>query len=225
MAKKDLATWDHTRIFLRPIASGVPLGFFSFSIGMLMLGCAALDVIPITEMKQVGLVLVLFAFPLELIATIFAFLARDSMSVATLGLFAASWLTLGVFDIASAPGQTSVSLGIYLFGFAGALLLIAAMAVKTKPFFTVLLIVAAIREILSGIYEVGGSHSFYITAGYFTLVLCAFGLYGGVAFTLEDMHQKAILPLFRRGSAEAAFSGYERQLEKLEAEPGVRQSL
>jgi succinate-acetate transporter protein len=135
MAKKDLATWDHTRIFLRPIASGVPLGFFSFSIGMLMLGCAALDVIPITEMKQVGLVLVLFAFPLELIATIFAFLARDSMSVATLGLFAASWLTLGVFDIASAPGQTSVSLGIYLFGFAGALLLIAAMAVKTKPFF------------------------------------------------------------------------------------------
>ena len=33
---------DHTRIVLRPIGSSLPLGFYSFGIGMLLLGCLSI---------------------------------------------------------------------------------------------------------------------------------------------------------------------------------------
>jgi hypothetical protein len=47
-----------TRIFLRPIGSGLPLGFFSFGIGMLLLACLAIGWIPVAEQTQVGMLLV-----------------------------------------------------------------------------------------------------------------------------------------------------------------------
>jgi succinate-acetate transporter protein len=216
---------DSTRIVLRPIASGMPLGFFSFAIGMLMLGCLSIGAIPLKELQQVGLVLTLFVFPLEIIATLFAFLARDSMSAATLGLFSTSWLTLGVMDIIFHTGATSIALGVYLFGFGGAALLLAVMAIAAKPFFSLLLSVAFGRMLFSGIYEVGGGHVFYTISGYCALALAALAFYGGVAFALEDAKQKPVLPLFRRGAASEAFDGYDHQLDRLQAEPGVRQQL
>src|SRR5207237_10617829 len=109
---------DHTRIFLRPIGSGLPLGFFAFGIGMLLLGCTAIGWIPVSEQKDVGMLLMSFVFPLELVATIVAFLARDTVGATTLGLFTTSWLALGWMDLESPPGSTSVTRGIYLFGFA-----------------------------------------------------------------------------------------------------------
>ena len=220
-----MAHQEQTRIMLRPIASGMPLGFFSFAIGMLMLGMFSIGVIPLSETHQLGLILALVVFPLELIATLFAFLARDSMSAATLGLFTTSWLTLGVFDLTSKPGSTSIALGIYLFGFATAVILLAGMAVPAKPFFTVLLFVAFLRMLFSGIYETGGPHSLFTISGYVALFLAVLAFYGGVAFALEDTKQKPVLPLFRRGAADEAFGGYQKQLGRLEAEPGIRQQL
>jgi succinate-acetate transporter protein len=60
---------EQTRIMLRPVGSGLPLGFFSFAIGMLLLGCLSIGWIPVSEQKDVGLLLMAFVFPLELIAT------------------------------------------------------------------------------------------------------------------------------------------------------------
>jgi hypothetical protein len=50
-------------------------------------------------------------------------------------------------------------------------------------------------------------------------------MYGGLALGLEDVKQREVLPLFRRGVASEAFEGYEQQLERLEAEAGVRHAL
>jgi uncharacterized protein len=216
---------DHTRIVLRPIGSGLPLGFFAFGIGMLLLGCSAIGWIPTSEQRDVGMLLMSFVFPLELVATIVAFLARDTLGATTLGLFTTSWLALGWADYASPPGTTSVTLGIYLFGFATAALLLALMSTRGKPFFSFLLSVAVARMVLSGVYEVGGSHEWLKIAGGFGLALAALAMYGGTALGLEDAAQRELLPLFRRGGAEQAFEGYEAQLDRLEAEPGVRQQL
>src|SRR3954454_16366098 len=157
------------RIFLRPIGSGLPLGFFSFGIGMLLLGCLGIGWIPVDEQKDVGMVLVAFVFPLELVATVFAFLARDTLGATRLGLFTTSWLTFGWLPYSSPP-----------------------------------------------VYEISGG---------FALALTVLALYGGVALGLEDAHQREVLPLFRRGAAADSFAGFEAQLERLEAEPGVRQQL
>jgi uncharacterized protein len=214
-----------TRIFLRPIGSGLPLGFFSFGIGMLLLACLAIGWIPVNEQKQVGMLLMSFVFPLELVATVMAFLARDTLGATTLGLFTTSWLALGWADFASPPGATSITLGIYLFGFATAVLLIAIMSTLGKPFFSVLLSGAVARMVLSGYYEVGGSHEWLKVSGGFGIALAALAMYGGTALGLEDARQRAVLPLFRRGAADVAFQGFEAQLDRLEAEPGVRQQL
>jgi uncharacterized protein len=187
---------DHTRIMLRPIGSALPLGFFAFAIGMLLLGCSAIGWIPVSEQKDVGMLLIAFVFPLELIATIVAFLARDTLGATTLGLFATSWLALGWADRSSPPGSTSVTLGIYLFGFATAAFLLAALSTRGKPFFSVLLAVAVARMVLAGVYESGGSHEWLKIGGGFAI-----------------------------GLAALTFQGYDAQLERLEAEPGVRQQL
>lgn len=216
---------EHVRIFLRPIGSALPLGFFSFGIGMLLLGTQALTWIPLTEQKDVGMLLIAFVFPLELIATIVAFLARDTLGATTLGLFTTSWLALGWVLFESPPGTKSVTLGIYLFGFATAALLLALMSTLGKPFFSVLLTVAVARMVLSGYYQAGGSAEWDRVAGGFGIALAALAMYGGTALGLEDARHRELLPLFRRGGADRAFQGYEAQLDRLESEPGVRQQL
>src|SRR5437868_9716447 len=112
-----MAHHEQTRIMLRPVGSGLPLGFYSFGIGMLLLGCSAIGWIPVSEQQDVGRLLMAFVFPLELVATVFAFLARDTLGATTLGLFTTSWLALGWADLTAQPGSTSVALGIYLFRF------------------------------------------------------------------------------------------------------------
>lgn len=216
---------EQVRIFLRPIGSGLPLGFFSFGIGMLLLGCQALAFIPVREQHTGGMILMGFVFPLELTATIFAFLSRDTLGATTLGLFSTSWLTYGWLELASPPGARSVTVAIYLFGFSAAILLLAALAILGKPFFTVLLTVAVVRQILDGTFELGGATSAYRVSGGFALALTLLAMYGGAALGLEDARHRELLPLFRRGGADQAFQGYEAQLERLESEPGVRQQL
>jgi uncharacterized protein len=225
MTSDGLRHVEQTRIMLRPIGSSLPLGFFSFGIGMLLLGCSGIGWIPVGEQKNVGMMLMSFVFPLELIATIVAFLARDTLGATTLGLFTASWLALGWADYAAQPGSTSVTLGVYLFGFATAALLLSLLSLQGKPFFSVLLAVAVARMVLSGVYEVGGAHEWYKISGGFGIALTALAMYGGTALALEDTRQRELLPLFRRGGADRAFRGYDAQLERLEAEPGVRQQL
>jgi len=216
---------EQVRIFLRPIGSGLPLGFFSFAIGMLLLATQALGWIPVGEQKDVGMTLIAFVFPLELVATIVAFLARDTLGATTLGLFTTSWLTLGWLYLASPAGSTSITVGIYLFGFATAVVLLALISTLGKPFFSVLLLLSAARMVLSGYYEVGGAQSWERISGGVGIALCAVAMYGGVALALEDARHRQLLPLFRRGGADQAFQGYEAQLERLESEPGVRQQL
>jgi succinate-acetate transporter protein len=216
---------ERVRIFLRPIGSGLPLGFFSFAIGMLLLGCFAIGWIPVAEQKDVGMALMAFVFPLELVATAVAFLARDTLGATTLGLFTTSWLLFGWADLASPPGKTSVALGVYLFGFATAALLLAVMSTLGKPFFALLLLTAVARMVLSGYYEIGGAHEWLKISGGVALALAALAMYGGTALGLEDARGRELLPLFRRGRADEAFQGYRAQVERLESEPGVRQQL
>jgi succinate-acetate transporter protein len=225
MSSNGIAHQEQVRITLRPIGSGLPIGFFAFGIGMLLLAGSAIGWIPALEQKNVGMFLIAFVFPLELLATIFAFLARDTLGATTLGLFATSWLSLGWADLASPPGQKSVTLAIYLFGFGTAVLLIALMATRSKPFFTALLTLACARMVLDGYYEIGSGHGWSKASGICGIGLSALSMYGGTALALEDARQRELLPLFRRGAADQAFHGYEQQLERLEAEPGVRQQL
>ncbi|MES1247265.1 MAG: hypothetical protein ABUS54_06295, partial [Actinomycetota bacterium] len=87
------------RIVVRPYATSLALGFFSFGVGMLLLGGIANGWLHPSDRHTVGLLLAAFVFPLELLCTIVAFLARDSFGATGLGMFTTSWLALGLANL------------------------------------------------------------------------------------------------------------------------------
>src|SRR5437588_13067760 len=105
------------RIFVRPLASALPLGFFAFGLGMATLGAEGVGWVSGKDLHVAGLLLAAYVFPLELLATIVAFLARDTMGATALGLFTTSWLAIGLATINAQPGETSKALGIFLLWF------------------------------------------------------------------------------------------------------------
>jgi uncharacterized protein len=105
-------TRPQLRVNLRPRANPLPLGLYSFGIGMLLLGAQSTRWIPLKENLQVGLVLATFVFPLEGRAAVFAYLARDTLAGTVLGLLTTSWLTLGLALITGPPGPPASPSGL-----------------------------------------------------------------------------------------------------------------
>jgi uncharacterized protein len=215
-----------TRIFVRPLGSALPLGFFSFGVGMFLLGGIGVHSVPVADVKTAGILLAAFVFPLELVATVIAFLARDTAGATTLGLFSGSWLAVGLAFVTAQPGQTSRALGYFLVYFGALVVLLAIGALFGKPFIAVLLVLSAARAILAGVYEFTGDKGWETIGGALAFFIAAIALYGGLAFLLEDLRGSALLPVFRRGEARGAIEGgLTEQLARLQNETGVRSQL
>lgn len=216
---------QQTRVILRPVGSGLPLGFFAFGIGMLLLGCLGLSWIPVSEQTDVGMLLMSFVFPLQLLATVFAFLARDTLEPRRWGCSPGRRLPSAGLCMPlrrARPRRPSLS----TCPPSGPRRCCSPYsAIPAKPFFSVLLGIAAVRMALSGSYELGASHDLYTASGACAVAPAALAMYGATALGLEDAKHREVLPLFRRGGAKEAFEGVEAQLERLESEPGVRQQL
>jgi succinate-acetate transporter protein len=211
---------------VRPLGSALPLGFFAFGVGMFLVAAVGVHSIPVDDVKTAGLFLAAFVFPLELVATVIAFLARDTAGATTLGLFAGSWLAVGLAFWNAEPGATSRSLGYFLVYFGAVVVLLAIGAALGKPLIAAILLLSATRAILAGVYELTGDKGWETTGGALAFVISGLALYGGLAFLLEDLRGEPVLPVFRRGEARASFeAGLADQLDRLDNEAGVRKQL
>jgi hypothetical protein len=147
-----------SRIVLRPIGSSLPLGVLALVPAGAVMGVMQLGGIPVGETKTVAVLLLGFVVPLQFIASVLSFLARDTVAGTGLGLF----------------GGTGVE-------HAGAIL---------------------------------------------GLALAGTALYSALATEVEDVQGETKLPLARRAMASAAIvAPFDRQLERIEHEAGVRQQL
>lgn len=211
---------------MRPYATSLALGFFSFGIGMLLLAGVSNGWLHPSDRHTVGLFLAYFVFPLEFLSAVVAFLARDTFGATGLGLFSTSWLALGIANMHASQDAVSRAVGLYEFGFAFAIGLLAVAAFGGKPLIGVLLGVAMVRSALSGVHEWGGPAWAWKTAGWLALGIFFVAMYGGLAFLLEDVRQRQVLPVFRRGASRQALEGgLDDQLAGLAGEAGVRQAL
>jgi succinate-acetate transporter protein len=221
-----MAIHPQVRVVVRPYGSSIPLGFFAFGIGMFLYAAFDASWVKATQGHSIGLLLAGFVAPLELVATIFAFLARDTVAAATLGLFAGSWFVGGLATMQAKPGALDPALGYFLIAFTVVVVLLACAALLGKPFMAVLLVVSASRGLLSAIYQLGGGQTWNYVAGWVALSIFCIAMYGGIAFLLEDALGRTVLPLGRRGGArEAVEGGLSAQLRGLEDEAGVRHTL
>jgi succinate-acetate transporter protein len=214
------------RITVRPLGNPMPLGLFSFGIGMLVLAASSAGWAPVTESHQTGVILAAFVFPLELLATIMAYLARDTLAATTLGLFTTSWLALGLLLVLGVPGAISITEGVFLLAFSGAVVSLAAIAATGKPILALTLALSAARAILYGLYEVTATIGLEHAAGYVAAAIALVAWYGGTAFAVEDLRQRPVLPVGRRGAARMAMEGpLSEQIAHARGEAGVREQL
>lgn len=224
IAQEQLA--DRTRVTLRPIASPLAVGFLALAGASLVVAGLQLGWVEPTEGKKVALVVLAFTVPLQLLASILGFLARDAVAATGMGLLSGIWAGFALVTFTSKPGSTSDALGLFLLLAFVAMLAPATAALSSKLVPALVLGSAALRFGLGGLHQLTGDELWEDTAGVWGLWLTAVAVYAAYAVELEDALERPVLPLGRRGRGEKAVQGtYAQQIAEVHREPGVRQQL
>lgn len=215
-----------TRIVVRPLASALPLGFFAFGVGTVLLATLELKWLPATDNIPLVLIMLGYVAPLEMLPCIFSFLSRDTGAATTMGIFSAGWIVLGVTFLMMGADVKSVALGIFMIMDSLAIAALCIASFNAKPLMGVILGLSAVRFLLAAGIQLGAGPAIAIAAGAIGLLTGVFAVYGGMALLLEDTRQKTILPVFRKGNARQSIEGsLQDQLARLDSEAGVRQQL
>ncbi|GGV94319.1 hypothetical protein GCM10015535_59530 [Streptomyces gelaticus] len=212
-----------TRINLRPIASPMPLGFFTVAIASVMTGCLQLGLFEAEARRAVALC-VLPAFALQFLVSILAFGARDVIAATLMGTFAGSWLAYALVMFSGAAEGLRV-LGVFNLAF---LCFGALMAAVTRPKRALwfVLVVSLPRWAATGLSGLTGAEWLTRTSGALGLVVALVAMYAAFALMLEDMRSEEVLPIGRSGPAHVAVEGdLAVQLRNLERQAGVRRTL
>ena len=214
------------RIFLRPLATPLPLGFIALSAATLLISGLQLGWLGIDQGDSVALILIGFVFPLQLLVSVLGYLARDVVAATGMGILAGTWLSVGLVTLTSPAGSTSDALGLFLVVAAAAMLIPASAAAGGKLVPAAVLSLTAIRFLATGIAELSGAGGWGDAAGVIGLALCALALYAALALALEDARHDTVLPVGRRHLGRVAIEdGFGEQIERIEREAGVREQL
>lgn len=213
------------QVFLRPIGSSLTLGLSGLAVASVVESGLDLRWIAPSQRHEVGLALLSIPFVLQLIACVFAYLARDGAAGAALGLQSGTWLALGLSHITTVPPYRSGAIGLVLLASGGLLLCTAGGVSLLKPLPAAIFALAAARFALSGIYQLGGGGTWRHATGIVGLVICGLAIYGVLAFELEGEMHRPLLPTFRRSAGRTAIQGdAQAQVQDVFNEAGVRQT-
>lgn len=198
-------TRETTRVMLRPVASPLPLGLIGLAAATILVAGEELRWLPVAQAHQVGFALLVIAVPMQLLAGVIGFLARDAVAATGMASLAVIWLIVGVLHVTGVPGARSKTLGLALFVL-GAALLVPAAAAAGKLLATMVLILTATRVVVTGVYQFHGGAVWMRAAGWLGVALCVVALYAALAFELEDMRHRTVLPTLRRGPGRRAIA-------------------
>jgi succinate-acetate transporter protein len=214
-----------TRIVVRPIGTPLPLGFLALVVATTGFSALQLGWIPPEQGAAVALGVLALTVPLQLLSSIFGFLARDPVAGTGMGILAGTWGAAATVTFTGPPGASSPALGI-LFLASAASMLVPAVAGATKLVAAGVMALTSVRFLLTGIAELTGAPAWETAAGATGLVLAAAALYAALAFELEDTRHRTSLPVGRRGSGGDALTGtVDDELADVAHEAGVRKQL
>jgi len=214
------------RIVVRPYGSPLPLGFFVFALGTLLFSAYEMQWIPAAEAHSVALMLLGGVFPAQFLAAVVCFLTRDTAGATTLGTLSSSWLGVGLVLLTQPQAQTPHTIGWYMLGISGVLAILAVLALTGRGLFGIALLIAVPRYLLLGLFELTGDRGLGHASGIVGFALVVVAAYTALALLVEDVSQRTVLPLLRRGLARQAVEGrLSEQLGRLENEAGVRSQL
>jgi succinate-acetate transporter protein len=211
------------RIMLRPMASPMPLGFYTVAIATVMLSASQLGIIGAAERREVALI-ILPAFVLQAIVGIACIAARDAIAATLMTSFAGAWLANGLFYLFGEPGK-SAALATFSFTFL-VFILMLAVAARPKAALFAVLVVAAPRYFFAGLAAASGNADISKVAGSLGFLLAVVAMYTAFALLLEDVRGHTVLPIGRSGPAREAIEGsMESQIAGYEHMAGIRRTL
>lgn len=217
---------DATRIVLRPVANPFALGFLGLAGASITLAGQEIGWIPARDNLQVALIILLAAPLLQLLASIFGFLARDAVAATGMGLLAATWAIVGATHLLSRPGSHSPALGTYLLLAAAGMALSAITASETKGLPAIVMGTTSARFLTTGLFELLGTADVKLASGAVGCLLALIAVYGAFAVELEGMEHRTVLPTFRHGRGLRTLQpDLAEQVRTVAAEPGVRSQL
>lgn len=214
-----------TRVVLRPLASPLPLGFLALGVATVAFASVQLSWISQSQGHTVALGVLVLTVPLQFLAAVLGFWARDPVAATGMGILSGTWGAACLATLTSPPGATSSGLGVILLCSAACLLVPAAGA-RSKAVPALVILTSAARFAATGVAEIDGSRLWLHIAGWVGIVLAVVSGYAALALELESTESRAVLPLGRTGASREAVDGrFGDQIEKVATEPGVRQQL
>ena len=184
-------------VTLRPIGTAVPLGFVALTVATASYAAVQLGWVGPLQSSVVAVAVIVFSVPLQWIACVLGFLGRDAVVGSSNGILAGTWAAVSLVTITHPLLLTHAGLGVVLIA-SGGVLLISTLGTGAKPVAGVVLLGAAGRFVVTGIYELTGSPAWKSTAGWWGIALAAVAFYGALAFELEGAYGRTILPTGRK---------------------------
>lgn len=225
MSDPGPATGPATRVVVRPVATPLPLGFLALALSTTAFAAVQLGWVPPAEGRVAALTALAATVPLQLLASVIGFLARDPVAATGMGLLAGTWGVLGLTTYTSPPGAVSAGLGVVLVT-AGVAMAVPALSATAKLVPAAVMGLAGIRFAVTGVYELTGSPAWESVAGWVGLGLAGLALYAALALELEGARERTVLPLARRGPGRAAVEARgSLDPADLAREPGIRPQL
>lgn len=206
-----------TRIVLRPVATPLPLGFAALSIATTAFATVQLGWVPPAQESAVALGVLVLTTPLQLLAAVMGFVARDPVAATGMGVLSGTWAAVCLTTLTSPPRAPSDGLGVILL-MSGVCLLVPAAGAWSKVVPALVIATSAVRFAVTGVAELDGGQGWVHAAGWVGLGLAALSLYAALALELEGTAHRTVLPLGRRGSARIPAG-------TAQGEPGVRSQL
>ena len=217
---------EQARVFLRPLANPLSLGFLgTFFASMLLVG-NELSWVPLRETHKLALGILVFTVPLQFISCVYGFLARDTVCATGIGVQAGMWAMIGLDRLFSKPGSTTAALGLMLLMGAFAVVTPAIGAASSKVLAASVMFTTAVRWAVTAGYEFSGGGAWRTTSGAVGILLAVTALYASLAFEIENQRRRALLPTFRVGAGNTALDAPLRvQVDQVANEAGVRKQL
>lgn len=225
MTSPDGELRSATRVFLRPLATPLPLGFLALAMATSTFAALQLGWIPPDQRQVAGLTAIAATLPLQLLASVFGYLSRDPVAGTGMAVLGGTWGIVGLDALLSKPGSTSPGLGVLLIT-AGVALLVPAISGSAKLAAAGVMAMAAIRFGITGGYELTASPVWKAAAGWAGIALGVVAVYSAFALELEGAKRRMVLPVGRSGLAKKAVHGEGAlDADEIAREAGVRPRL
>lgn len=214
-----------TRIVLRPTGTPLPLAFMALAVATVGYSCLQLGVISTGEERVVALSVLVLTVPLQALASVIGFGARDPIAGTGMAMVSGVWAMTAVSTLTSPPGASSRALGILLLT-ASVAVLVPVSAAHGKLVAASVLAGTGLRFGVTGVAEITGSGGWEVAAGVLGLGLAVLALYAALGSELEVVHDSPVLPMLRRGAGQKPLhDDMGEQVEGIAREAGVRHQL